>query len=182
MGSNPTFGTKSRNHAPQRERPAGKRAFRLHHRDLERKTRVELATSSLARRRSTTELLPHAGRRYAIPWARGDSNSYTFRHWFLRPACLPFHHSPATEWPRSPWHRYYSTVRSDDVNRIGCNRWSPDDAVGTLLSGTPRTLAQGGDGGMRSGVARPSRANRRSFFYRSDVLTPISEIAPRFAS
>jgi hypothetical protein len=34
---------------------------------------------------------------YAIPhfywWPRRDSNSHVFQHWFLRPTCLPFHHS-----------------------------------------------------------------------------------------
>ena len=26
-------------------------------------------------------------------YLRRDSNSYAFRHWLLRPACMPFHHS-----------------------------------------------------------------------------------------
>jgi hypothetical protein len=50
---------------------------------MERKTRFELATSSLARRRSTAELLPpstHENQKFSwgsIPWCRGgDLNSY----------------------------------------------------------------------------------------------------------
>jgi len=37
-------------------------------------------------------LLP-GGSVCALIWCpRGDSNPHAFRHWFLRPACLPFHH------------------------------------------------------------------------------------------
>ncbi len=60
-----------------------------------RETRFELATSSLARKRSTTELFPHVTALVRTNWwARGESNPYTLRHWHLKPACLPFHHSP----------------------------------------------------------------------------------------
>lgn len=31
---------------------------------------------------------------YLTLWARWDSNPHTFRHWFLRPARLPFRHLP----------------------------------------------------------------------------------------
>ena len=32
-----------------------------------------------------------------LSWCgRGDSNPHAFRHWLLRPACLPFHHSRAS--------------------------------------------------------------------------------------
>src|SRR5579871_119990 len=81
---------------------------------MERKTRFELATLALARRCSTTELLPHRfvnrvrGAPYGsppsacpnpfgqtpcggftAPWARRDSNSHGLPHWILSPARLP---------------------------------------------------------------------------------------------
>jgi hypothetical protein len=33
-------------------------------------------------------------------WARGDLNPHTLNaHWLLKPACLPFHHSPGGDAP-----------------------------------------------------------------------------------
>src|SRR5271155_2651360 len=57
---------------------------------VERKTRFELATLALARRCSTTELLPqYKGRIGGTSWASRDSNSDGLPHWNLNPARLP---------------------------------------------------------------------------------------------
>ncbi len=81
--------------------PGGGKGFS---RSMERETRFELATFSLATRHSTTELLPHRkgySNAARLWWARGDLNSYALRHQLLRLTCLPFHHSPAASATRS---------------------------------------------------------------------------------
>src|SRR5579884_2877951 len=68
------------------------------------------------RRGSNSRLLPWQGS--ALPlsysrnlnerawWARGELNPYALRHWFLRPACLPFHHSPTKHFSRRQTCRF----------------------------------------------------------------------------
>ena len=56
---------------------------------MERKTRFELATFSLARRCSTAELLPPAMDIEFSWWGRRDSNSHALRHMILSHARLP---------------------------------------------------------------------------------------------
>ncbi len=63
---------------------------------MERKTRFELATFSLARRCSTAELLPL---KYDYGWGRRDSNSHALRHMILSHARLPVPTLPRLAFP-----------------------------------------------------------------------------------
>ena len=62
---------------------------------MERKTRFELATSSLARRRSTAELLPHNWLKNLVPRRRLELLR-AYAHHPLKMACLPI--PPPRHW------------------------------------------------------------------------------------
>src|SRR5579872_7410317 len=101
---------------------------------LERKTRLELATLALARRCSTTELLPLECAAPGSSWARRESNSDGLPHWNLNPARLPIPPRARTDPSRT-----FGSIRKTSGERqgYGARRRPLKTATATLEGSGP---------------------------------------------